>query len=106
MSAEKKADLPPPGDGPGGGEPTGGGPSWRAAPHEERTWAAFSSRHPGHPFLAEDPLYALTEEVINAISTSSTLPGFFSPDEEDFERDLYLTTGHGFFHRRPIGRLP
>ncbi len=68
-------------------------------------WAAFAQRHAGHPFLQEDPLYALSDRVIDAIKNEfaeSAVPGFFTRDQEAFERDLTQTTRHGFFLGRPI----
>jgi hypothetical protein len=47
--------------------------------------------------LGQDPLYALPEQVIDAIS--SALPDFFSREDLRFERDLAKTASFGFFHR-------
>lgn len=69
---------------------------------QDRTWLAFKRRHPGNPFLAEDPLYAMTEDVIDFIKEN--LPEFFSPQQETFERDLARMTGGGFFLHRPLGQ--
>src|SRR5262245_4789617 len=66
-------------------------------------WQAFLSRHQGHPFLTHDPLYALGENVLNALVEH--WPCFLSPEQEDFERDLCRTTQHGCFLRRPITEL-
>lgn len=67
------------------------------------TWHAFAARHPGHRFLTEDPIYALTEEVITALGEE--VPGFLTAADEAFERDLSRTAGGGFFHGVPIGGL-
>jgi hypothetical protein len=64
-------------------------------------WDQFSRRHPGSPFLEQDPLYALSEALISAIRHE--IPRFFTDVEEQFERDLARTTSFGFFLRRPFG---
>jgi hypothetical protein len=64
-------------------------------------WQTFERLHPGQPFLAQDPLYALTEDAIDAIQKG--VPGFFTDEQVRFERDLYRMTGGGFFLRRPLG---
>ena len=61
----------------------------------------FCGRHPGHPFLAADPLYALTEDVVTAVA--DRIPKFFSAPDEAFERDLARTSGAGFFYGQIIG---
>jgi len=71
----------------------------KAAPDE--VWREFAQRHAGHPFLQLDPLYALAEPVIDALSEG--VPGLFTGDQEWFERDLARTTRQGFFLRRVIG---
>lgn len=65
------------------------------------TWPAFAGRHPGNPFLTHDPLYALSEPLIEAVRTE--VPDFFTAQEEDFERDLARTASLGFFRGRPQG---
>jgi len=65
------------------------------------TWTAFEQRHAGQSFLQQDPLYAMSKEVIDAIKAE--VPGFFTADQEEFERDLARSTRHGFFLRSPIG---
>jgi len=67
----------------------------------DAVWTAFAQRHRGHPFLNEDPLYALTEPVIDALVEE--VPSFFESELEWFERDLARTACHGFFLRRVIG---
>ncbi|MGE3806783.1 MAG: hypothetical protein AB7K24_19110 [Gemmataceae bacterium] len=67
----------------------------------DNTWRAFTARHSGHPFLTLDPLYALVENVIDAIKAE--IPNFFTPEQEEFERTLARTRSHGFFLRRVIG---
>lgn len=67
----------------------------------DKAWRVFERRHRGNPFLAQDPLYSLTEDVIDAIKQH--VPGFFTPQQEQFERDLARMTGGGFFLRRPLG---
>jgi hypothetical protein len=64
-------------------------------------WDAFSRRHAGNLFLKHDPLYALTEPLIESIK--QYIPDFFSADEEQFERDLSRTASFGFFLHRPLG---
>jgi hypothetical protein len=64
------------------------------------TWQAFAARHAGMPFLAQDPLYALSESVIKPVLKHA--PEFFTDEEKDFEHDLARTSRHGFFLRRPI----
>jgi len=66
-----------------------------------QTWLAFEKRHPGTPFLNEDPVYSLAEDVLDAITQE--LPNFFTQEELGFERDLARMTGGGFYLRRPIG---
>ena len=75
----------------------------QAAAANQSVWEAFRSRHPAHRFLDEDPLYALTEEVISALVKG--VPGLLTAEDEEFERDLYRTAGGGFFHGRPLGGL-
>jgi hypothetical protein len=65
-------------------------------------WEAFAQRHAGEPFLAQDPLYALSAPLINAVQAE--VPTFFTAAQERFERDLAQTAGFGFFHGRPLGR--
>jgi len=67
------------------------------------TWSAFARRHKGNPFLKWDPLYALTESVIDSIKAQ--LPAFFTVEQEVFERDLYRTGRNGFFRCRLIDRI-
>jgi hypothetical protein len=71
----------------------------RGLPFAERE--EFVDRHAGHPFLQHDPLYALSEPIIEAIKAEA--PTFFTEDEEYFERDLAKTASFGFFHRRALG---
>jgi len=66
----------------------------------DAVWEAFAARHSGHPFLQLDPLYALTEDVIDAVQLH--IADFFTADNERFERDLARTAGNGFFLRRLI----
>jgi hypothetical protein len=70
------------------------------APPDE-VWEAFARRYAGHPFLQLNPLYALTEPVIDALSEG--VPGFFTGDQEWFERDLARATRQGFCLHRVIG---
>ena len=72
----------------------------RNTPEPDLTWTNFEGRHPGQPFLQEDPIYALSEEVVAAIMAEA--PGFFTAEQVRFERDLARTTSHGFYLRRPI----
>lgn len=67
----------------------------------QEPWEDFSRRHQGHPFLELDPLYSLTEPIIDAVKAE--VRAFFAKDQEDFERDLARTAGVGFHLRRPIG---
>lgn len=64
-------------------------------------WDRFSRRHPKCPFLEQDPLYALSELLIDAIRHE--IPRFFTDVQERFERDLTRTASFGFFLRRPFG---
>ena len=66
-----------------------------------KAWAVFEKRYAGNPFLIQDPLYSMEEDVIAAISKG--LPGFFTEEDLRFERDLARITGGGFFLRHPIG---
>jgi hypothetical protein len=70
-------------------------------PIQDETWREFALRQQESPFLACDPLYALTEEIIEAIQAE--LPGFFSKQEAAFERDLARTVSFGFFQGRALG---
>lgn len=74
-----------------------------APPAAHPEWSVFVSRHAGNPFLSHDPLYALDEDLIEAIS--SGLPEFFSATQRRFERDLAQTASFGFFLQRPLGRV-
>jgi hypothetical protein len=73
--------------------------SLKTSPHPE--WTAFASRHEGNPFLAQDALYALSEEIVDAITAEA--PRFFTPAEENFERDLARTADFGVFLNCPLG---
>jgi hypothetical protein len=64
-------------------------------------WKAFKSRHAGHPFLAYESLYALSEPIIDALRAE--VPDFFTAAEVSFERDLARTASFGFFHGRALG---
>lgn len=64
-------------------------------------WDAFAHRHAGSPFLEHDPLYSLSEELIDSIV--KFVPGFFTAAEVEFERDLARTASLGFFLRAPLG---
>jgi hypothetical protein len=68
----------------------------------DETWKVFERAHQGNPFLQEDPLYALTEDVIDVIKEH--LPRFFTEEQEEFERDLIRRTGAGFFLHKPLGK--
>jgi hypothetical protein len=68
-------------------------------------WAAFARRQAGHPFLQEDPLYALDLKVIAAINSEVAQraePTFCTEEELAFEYDLAGASGRGFFLGRPI----
>jgi len=69
-----------------------------------RIWSEFASKHAGHPCLAEDSIYALPQKLIDAIKDE--IKGFFTADEEQFERDLTHTAGAGFFLHYPFGCPP
>ena len=56
--------------------------------------------HGDRPALQSETIYALPNALIDAIKQE--LPSFFSPTDEDFERDLERLSGSGFFLRRPI----
>lgn len=64
-------------------------------------WDAFAHRHAGSTFLEQDPLYALSEELIDSIVKFA--PGFFTAAEVEFERDLARTASFGFFLHTPLG---
>ena len=49
-------------------------------------------------------IYALDEQLIDSIMQN--VPGFFSKDEEHFERDLCQTVSLGFCGRHPYGLQP
>jgi hypothetical protein len=51
-------------------------------------WEQFAGRHAGNPFLEIDPLYALTEEIVQGIT--SGIPNFFTEEQLRFERDLIV----------------
>jgi hypothetical protein len=67
-------------------------------------WEKFARRHAGSPFLELDPLYTLTEEIINEISEH--IPSFFTTKQLRFERDLIRTASFGFYQRRALGLPP
>ena len=64
-------------------------------------WDAFSHRHAGSRSLELDPLYSLSEELIDSIV--KLVPGFFSSEEVKFERDLARTARFGFFLHTALG---
>ena len=67
----------------------------------DAVWEAFARRYAGNPMLEQDPLYALSEPVLDALVEEA--PDFFAGDQEWFERDLARTAVHGFFLRRVVG---
>jgi hypothetical protein len=77
-----------------------------------RLWQKFARRHKGNPLLKRDPLYALTEELIDIIAGKATgssftertgiAPNFLTKEEVEFERDLARTTSGGFFEGWPF----
>jgi hypothetical protein len=75
----------------------------QAGPAEEgrAAWQAFARRHAGNPFLEQEALYALSPPLLEAIGELA--PGFFTPEQELFERDLAATASFGFFHGRALG---
>lgn len=64
-------------------------------------WVEMQRRHPDHPWLGEDPIYALSEDLIAAIERE--IPDFFSEQEAAFERDLSRLGGAGFFWGCSLG---
>jgi hypothetical protein len=70
-------------------------------PPTSETWSDFGRRHVGSPFLGHDPLYALTEPMIDAIK--AVVPDFFTSEQEAFELDLARTASFGFFLGRALG---
>jgi hypothetical protein len=64
-------------------------------------WRDFAGRHPKSPFLKCDPLYTLSEPIIDAVKRA--VPQFFSEVQEAFERDLARTASFGFFHQQASG---
>lgn len=66
-----------------------------------REWNEFAQRHAGNSFLKVNPLYSLSEPIIDAIVASA--PQFFTSANERFERDLAKTVSFGFFYRRALG---
>jgi hypothetical protein len=76
--------------------PTGG-----AAPAEPGPWQAFCGRHAGDPRLEHDPLYALHQQLIDALARKPR--PLLSAADRRFEQDLEQTTGGGgFFRGRPF----
>ena len=67
----------------------------------DASWDEFCCRHPGQRFLADGTLYALTEKIINEVKAG--VPDFFSPEAEEFERDLARTASFGFFYGSAMG---
>lgn len=63
-------------------------------------WDNFARRHGGQPFLSCETLYSLSEAIIGAIQT--TVPGFFTEEQERFERDLASNARFGFFNRSAL----
>jgi len=64
-------------------------------------WEQFASRHAGNPFLEVDPLYALTKEILQEIT--SQIPTFFTEEQLCFEHDLIGMASLGFWHGRALG---
>ncbi len=64
-------------------------------------WRAFAAQHRGNPFLRHNPLYALSEVLLDTIVAEA--PTFFSAEQVAFERDLARTASFGFFHHRALG---
>jgi hypothetical protein len=64
---------------------------------EPLRWDEFASRHAGQSFLTHLSLCSLNESLIEAIQ--KVVPGFFSEEEERFERDLARTEVSASFAR-------
>ena len=71
-------------------------------PEPDSPWSKMVEAHPGHPTLQSDTIYALPTDMIGAIR--SWMPGFFSDEELQFELDLALLAGGGFFYKRPFSQ--
>jgi hypothetical protein len=65
-------------------------------------WDAFAARQSGISFLEHNPIYSLSAKLISAIRRQA--PGFFKPNEFDFELALARTASFGFVNKRPLGR--
>jgi hypothetical protein len=65
-------------------------------------WTVLERLHPGHRFLGCDPLYALRPDVIDAVRRR--VPGFFTEEDERFERNLHACGGAGFYRQGRLGR--
>ena len=71
-----------------------------AVPNRPTPWEDFSWRYARHPVLESDTIYALPEGLVDAIACE--IPDFFTEKDREFERDLSLIAGVGFFLRHPI----
>jgi hypothetical protein len=69
-------------------------------PEPRRVWEKFARRQRNHPLLAVDPLYALTDKLIDILTAE--VPGLFSERDLAFERDLARTVSGGFYYQRPF----
>jgi hypothetical protein len=68
--------------------------------HSLLPWERFCERHPDHPALRNNTLYAIPEGLLRAIEQES--PDFLTATEKRFERDLARYGGVGFHCGRPI----
>jgi len=65
-------------------------------------WERFKQRHADNGLLRHDPLYSLPSELIDKIVEK--IPGFFTPANLRFERDLAASAGFCFSRRLRYGR--
>lgn len=67
-------------------------------PGPDPWWGEFIERLEPNPDLEREAIYALPEQLIDAIVDE--IPEFFSEEEERFERDFARRAGAGFFLQR------
>ena len=60
-----------------------------------KNWSELTKRHPKHPLLRAEEIYALPETLVDILESKQ----FLSPDEAVFERDLAQLGGVGFFRK-------
>jgi hypothetical protein len=69
-----------------------------------QAWQTLAAKHPGHPALAEEAVYAVPSALIELICQK--VPSVLTAGDAQFERDLTAASPSGFFRGQPIDYAP